>query len=173
MKRAFSIIVAALLVGGCAASTKPEPEEVTFPPHVPKTPQELEAHFSKMFAGMRQEIDKTKARLLHKTDHQAVLLASREVIRTRLNFKRDPKWHGDEDPRVSLIAAADSTLPKAVRQLDAASIFAYDDHVLIEFGGGWHHQGLIAYSESFTNVPMANDGFQKIIDGLWFYEDTQ
>lgn len=148
----------------------------------PKCPDEATAHrkilesiqqIEKTVAGMKKYVDETKDRLLHKTDHRAVLAASREVIRSRRDFKRDPKWHGPENAEVSLIAPDDPKLPLVIRKLDAASIFGYDDRLRIEFGGGFHHQGFIAYAEIFTNVPTAEDGFQKMIDGLWFYEDTK
>jgi hypothetical protein len=126
-----------------------------------------------MVRKMKEQVDRTKYKLIHKTDYQAVLTASREVIRNRRDFRRDPKWHGPSDPAVSLIAPDDPKLPVAIRKLQAASVFAYDDNMRIEFGGGFHHQGFVAYSASFTNTPVTSDGFQKIIDGLWFYEDTK
>ena len=127
----------------------------------------------KFGAGMKQVEDATKNRLLKKTDHQAVLIASRQIIRTRHDYSRDPRWFGpDTEPGESLIAADDPKLPKAIKKLQAASIIGYDDRLVIEFGGGFHHQGFIAFAESATNAPPDILGFRKLIDGLWFYEDT-
>src|SRR5689334_23130600 len=65
----------------------------------PNCPDDATAHRKildtiKMGAAMKKDSDATKDRLLHKTDHQAVLAAAREVIRNRHEFKRGPGWHG-------------------------------------------------------------------------------
>jgi hypothetical protein len=119
----------------------------------------------KIVAGWKKSVDETKDKLLHKTDHQGVLAASREVIRTRRDLQRDPN-----DPK---IAPDNPKLPEVIRKLNASSIFVDEDSLNIVFGGAIHHQGFIAYSESFTNSTIAADGFQKVIDGLGFIEDTK
>ena len=152
------------------AELRPDcPDDATAHRKILESIQQIE----KSVAGMVKFGDETKDRLLHQTDHQAVLAASREVIRARRDYKRDPKWHGPEDSEQSLIAADDPQLPLAIRKLGAASIFGYDDRLRIEFGGGFHHQGFVAYAETVTNTPAGREGFQKMIDGLWFYEDTK
>ena len=131
-------------------------------------------HINEMVAVWKHQVDETKDRLIHKTNHETVLAAAREVIQTRQEYKHDLKWHGGSpDDGLSFIAPDDPKLPTAIRALNAVSIFGYDTCLRIEFGNGFHHQGFIAYADSVTNSPDARDGFQKMIDGLWFYEDTQ
>ena len=115
---------------------------------------------------------RSKDTLLHKTDLRAVLVASREVIQTRREYKRDRNMLGGESPEESFIAPDDVKLPVAIRNLHASYIGVRDDQLEIEFGGGFHHLGFIAYPENATNTPTARIGFQKLLDGLWFYEDT-
>jgi hypothetical protein len=165
------ILLCAVVWNGCASKPKvPAPVPNS---EVPKTDAEWNQHMEFLAKSMAEGFHNTKGQLLHQTDHRAVLAASREVMRTRRAYSRDPKWFGpDSGPEESLIAADDSKLPTAIRSLHAVSIFGYDDHLVLEFGGGFHHQGFVAYAETVTNFPGGAEGFQKVIDGLWFYEDT-
>jgi hypothetical protein len=179
MNKTITIALCSVLLAGCGHQQVKSISQVTVP--LTNLPPEL-AEYAKTPEGqrileevtkMKEEVDRTKYVLLHETDHQAVLIASREVIRTRRDFKSDPEWFGQNDSAVSKIAPNDPKLPVPLLKLDASSIFGRDDSLEIVFGGALHHQGFIAYSESFTNFPYAEKGFQKIIDGLWFYEDTK
>ncbi len=123
---------------------------------------------------MKDSVDRTKDRLLHNTDHHAVLAASRSIIRRRWSYEHDPAVHSSEpQPEISYIAGDNPKLPSAVLKLHAARIMAFDDRIIIEFGGGFHHQGFFAYAEGVADISSDDGGFHKMIDGLWFYEDTQ
>jgi len=126
----------------------------------------------KLAAGMKQHADQIKGRLLHETDHRAVLTASRELIRTRQEYAHDPAIHPGPRPEMSHIAGDDPKLPSVLRDLGAPRIMVLDDCVVIEFGGGFHHQGLMALATDGETVMSDQKGRLRLIDGLWFYEDT-
>jgi len=144
------------------AGVRPKcPDDATANRQILDSIQQIE----KIVAVWKKSVDETKDKLLHKTEHQKVLEASREAIRTRRDFQRDPN-----DPK---IAPDDPKLPEVIQNLKATSIFISNDRLSLVFGGALHHQGFIAYSESYTNLPVAGKGFEKVIDGLWFFEDTK
>jgi len=129
-------------------------------------------HIQKLVTGMKQHVDETKNRLLHETDHLVVLAAARQVIASRRGYSRDAAVHGPEDRELSIIADDDPKLPSVLRHLRPARLLVTDEQAIIEFGGGFHHFGLLAFRPGDTNTPSGDRGHTKLIDGLWFYEDT-
>jgi hypothetical protein len=126
----------------------------------------------KLVSSMMQYEDETKDRLLHQTDHQAVLAAARHLIQSRRDYPHDPAWHGPEHTEISFVAADDPRLSSTLRDLHAAHLFVTDDRAVFEFGGGFHHFGLLAFRQGVTNEAFADKACKKLIDDLWFYEDT-
>jgi len=129
-------------------------------------------HIENLSTGLKQRTDQTKDMLLHDLDHEKVLAACRQVMRKRVNYEHIPAIHppGLQD-EPSHIAANNPKLPAIIRELRATYLVAFDDLVRIEFGGGFHHQGLVALAEG-KESPSGNAGIYRLIPGLWFYEDT-
>lgn len=97
----------------------------------------------------RQERD----RLLHHTDHHALLKVCRELMRKHPKTRiREP----DSDPRV----------PEIIRRLGASSIAIEPDHVHIELHGGFDHYGVDAFAEGADR-----ERGLKLVDGLWYYSE--
>jgi DNA-binding phage protein len=147
----------------------------------PNCPDDATAHkkvletierFQKLATGMKQYVEATKNRLLYETDHPAILAAARQVITSRRGYARDAAVHGPNHAEQSIIAKADPKLPAVLRHLRAARLLVTDEQAFIEFGGGFHHFGLLAFRLGATNTPSGDRGRTKLIDGLWFYEDT-
>jgi hypothetical protein len=126
----------------------------------------------------QQVVTQTKDRLLHSADPQILLAAFREVMHTRKNFQKDPRWnvHGGDaaevEASVSFIQPNDTDLPPVIRGLRADGIRCYDDHLDIVVGGEQGSLGFVAGAEGFTNIAASVSGakIEKVIDGLWFYE---
>src|SRR5882672_4831629 len=158
MKKTLTILLYLGLLAGCdrqqAKTVSNGADFLTnLPPDVAeyaKTPEGQQ--ILEIARKMNEHVDLTKDVLIHKTDHRAVLSASRDVLRTRHDFQRDTNWHGPGNSHVSMIAPDDPKVPLAIRKLGAASILVSDGWLCIEFGGGFHHYGFLAYSEISTNV---------------------
>ncbi len=121
---------------------------------------------------MQKQHEKQLDRFRTQIDHVAVLAACRSVMRRRLEYPRDPKWHGGEPTKqnVSLINPADEHLPAALREIGATSLIVQDDMMIIEMGGGGRHYGMIAYAANIDD--SANNRInEKLIDGLWLYSE--
>jgi len=99
-------------------------------------------------------------KLLHDTDHPAVLRACREM----LALHRRGELPGQPEPN-------DPGIPEAVRALRPAYIVVGDDSVQLEMHGGFDHYGFFAYAEG--SAKEGRWGGKKLIDGLWFYAEDQ
>lgn len=82
-------------------------------------------------------------------------------------FHQDPEWHGLDPKDLSRPDPADSRMPAIIRAFDKISIFAGEDSVQIEFGGGFRHYGLKAYSGG-----VMGSGTREIIPHLWYYDEN-
>lgn len=104
-------------------------------------------------------------RLLHNTDHQALLVACRLLIKEGYEGKYKIAWP-DKHPDVE-------KLPKEILALKPTYIRVEgDDYVHIELWGGMSHIGVTAYAEDFKKpTKNFNFGNKKLIDGLWFRSD--
>jgi hypothetical protein len=107
---------------------------------------------------MANQVRETRHRLLNQVDHQAIRAASR----TLLSKYRETSLFPD-----------DERLPDAIRITSPKYVNVNVDYegVQIEYGGGFHHQGFIVLPDD-RQPPRKKSGYQKLMDGLWFYEDT-
>lgn len=93
-------------------------------------------------------------RFLHETDHQALLMASRQLIR---DYAGQQISEPANDPRVPLI----------IRGLVPSYMDISAEQLRVELHGGFDHYGFFAYPEG-ANI---GDKRGKLIDGLFFYSD--
>ena len=95
-----------------------------------------------------------RQRLLHETDHHALLAACRELMRDYAGQHiADPA----NDPRVPLI----------IRGLGPSYMDISTQQLRVELHGGFDHYGFVAYPEGAN----AGDGWGKLIDGLFYYTE--
>ena len=110
-----------------------------------------------LFVGIAVDIYNSKRerhRLLHETDHRALLAASRKLMRDYgVQHIADPAI----DPRVPLI----------IRGLGPSYMDISVQQVRVELHGAFDHYGFIAYPEGAD----AGDGRGKLIDGLFYYTE--
>ncbi len=90
-------------------------------------------------------------RLLHATDHQAVLAGCRELM---------AKYPGQT------LDAGDTRLPKVIQELDPIFVEVTQERVLIALHGSFDHFGVVAYPKG-----IEGDGAKKLIDGLWYFDE--
>ena len=104
-------------------------------------------------------------RLLHHTDHQALLAACRSVMKEGYRGDYQIAWP-DKHPDAE-------KLPKEILALKPSYISVLDEgRVIIEMWGGMSHWGVVAYAEDFKEpYEDYTPGNKKLIDGLWFYSD--
>jgi hypothetical protein len=100
--------------------------------------------------------------LLYHTDHEALLVACRTLIKEGYRGKYHLLWP-DKHPDAQ-------HLPKEILALRPSYIVVYDDHLKIEMWGGMSHYGVTAYAENFESEQQLL-GNKKLIEGLWFYSD--
>jgi len=109
------------------------------------------------FVGIAVDIYHSKRerhRLLHETDHRALLAASRQLMRDYgIQHIADPA----NDPRVPLI----------IRELGPSYMDISAQQVRVELHGGFDHYGFIAYPEGADT----GDGWGKLTDGLFYYTE--
>lgn len=157
MRNLLLLIVCSALIAGCEQKQSEKPQI--------------------RVSSQQQDIAQTKEWLRHYPNLPALLSASREVMRARKTFPKDPRWkiHGGdasvEEP-ISFIKPNAESLPSLVRELRAEAIRCYDDHLDIVFGGEKGPMGLVACGEGFTDIAgtVPNAKTEKLVDGLWFYE---
>ena len=99
-------------------------------------------------------------KIIYKTDHQALLTASRILIKEGYRGQYNFGWV-DRHPDVD-------KFPKEIHDLKPVSVYVLDDEVFIELLGGLSSCRLVAYSDDF-NEPIY--GEKKLIDGLWLESD--
>jgi hypothetical protein len=95
-----------------------------------------------------------RERLLHETDHHALLAASRKLMRDHAGEEiAEP----DQDPRV----------PRIIRELGPSYMSISTDQLRVELHGGFDHYGFIAFSDGVD----WGDGGVRLIDGLYYYTE--
>jgi hypothetical protein len=110
-------------------------------------------------ARLSREVRSVRHTLLHEVDHLAVRDAGRELL-----GRLERETYRATAPR----------LPAAIAKLHPVWTRVEPDEVHIEFGGGFHHQGLIVRQPgSEPGPPGTGHRYQKLVEGLWFYEDTR
>ena len=95
-----------------------------------------------------------RQRLLHQTDHHALLAASRELMK---NHAGQDIAQPDQDPRVPLI----------IRELGPSYMGISSEQLRVELHGGFDHYGFIA----LANDANAEDRGSKLVDGLYYYSE--
>ena len=95
-----------------------------------------------------------RQRLLHETDHHALLAASRELMKEHAG---EEIAGPDQDPRV----------PHIIRELGPSYMSISTDQLRVELHGGFDHYGFTAFSKGVD----AGDGGERLIDGLYYYTD--
>lgn len=95
-----------------------------------------------------------RQRLVHATDHAALLAAARQMMLT---------YAGQHiaDP------ANDARVPQIIRDLGPSYIDISSEQLKVELHGGFDHYGFIAYAEGADD----SDRRGKLIDGLFYYTD--
>ena len=104
-------------------------------------------------------------RLLHHTDHEALLVACRSIMKD--------DYIGEYDLRGSNKRPNAARLSKEILALKPQRVTVFDDgRVVIEMLGGMSHWGIVAHAEDFKEpYEDYKPGNKKLIDGLWFYSD--
>src|SRR5262249_53560745 len=100
-------------------------------------------------------------RLLHETDHRALLSDCRELIARC----RDLKLIGQDKKQVSL-DPRDAAVPEAIRALNPSYVFVSDTVVTVELLGGFDHCGFHGFA-----VGVRGYGDDDLLEGLWYYTD--
>lgn len=93
-------------------------------------------------------------RLVHATDHAALLEAARTMMLAHAGQHID-------DP------ANDARVPQIIRGLGPSYIDISSEQLKVELHGGFEHYGFIAYAEGAEE----SDRRGKLIDGLFYYTD--
>ena len=95
-----------------------------------------------------------RQRLLHETDHYALLAASRKLMKEHAGEEiAEP----NQDPRV----------PRIIRELGPSYMSISTDQLRVELHGGFDHYGFIAFPDGVDG----GDGWERLIDGLYYYTD--
>jgi hypothetical protein len=110
--------------------------------------------------------------LLHKSDHQALLEAGREILsqvpKDRLNPQPDGETYLGSFPVPKGIR-----IPQAIRDLKPHVVVVdYYGYLTLEMHGGIDHFGVRVYPEDFKE-PHRNFiyGDSELLPGLWYYDD--
>jgi hypothetical protein len=114
------------------------------------------AQFPIMIVGVVWDVwnsRRERDRLLHHTDHHALLKACRDLM---VNHPEVSMGHVEDDPRI----------PEIIRRLGVSYITIKPDHVHIELHGGFDHYGVDAFAEGADR-----ERGLKLIDGLWYYSE--
>jgi len=94
-------------------------------------------------------------RLLHETDHKALLAASRKMMQ---EVADETIFDPAQDPRV----------PPIIRKLGPSHITISPRQLTVELHGGFDHYGFIAFLHDESDL---GSGRKKLIDGLFYYEE--
>jgi hypothetical protein len=114
------------------------------------------------------DVRERQKRLLHGTDHQALLEACRELSSrvavgdleaARHDIFRNP----DLEP---------GRFPQTILDLEPTCVYVDKEAtVTVEMGGFYQHFGVTAYAEDCAMSPDFQYRGRKLIDGLWYYDD--
>jgi hypothetical protein len=110
-------------------------------------------------------------KLLHDTDHEAVLRACREVLdnASAWGLKVGGKYNVRDTPR----SPEASKFPKAILDLAPAQVrMPFEGYLVLEMHGGFDHFGFRAYSKSFKEpYPGFKYWGREVVPGLWYYDE--
>ena len=95
-----------------------------------------------------------RQRLLHETDHHALLAASRELMK---KYAGQDIAQPDQDPRV----------PRIIRELGPSYMGISSEQLRVELHGGFDHYGFIAFAKDAD----AENRWSKLVDGLYYYTE--
>jgi hypothetical protein len=95
-----------------------------------------------------------RQRLLHETDHHALLAASRELMGKHAG---QDIAQPDQDPRV----------PRIIRELEPSYMGISSEQLRVELHGGFDHYGFVAFAKGAN----AGDRWTKLVDGLYYYTE--
>jgi hypothetical protein len=95
--------------------------------------------------------NRQKENLIHRSDHQAILAACRELM------EKYPDQTMDGN---------DSRLPKAIQEIHPFWVSVSKESITVELHGGFDHYGVVAFPKG-----TEGGGAKKLIDGLWYYSE--
>jgi len=122
---------------------------------------------------MTLQSNRTRVRLLCKTDYLTLLESCRELSKHAARGDLKP---GRYQVRGSSRDPKSSNFPKPI--LDLAPSYVYIDEndsgrVMVEMLGGLGHFGIIAYTEDYKKpFPNFKYGDRELFPGLWYYDDN-
>ena len=111
-----------------------------------------------------------RVKLLYKTDHQALLVACRELSKKVTDGNM-------ANGRYELRSGSDrwiKGIPRPILDLRPSYAYInYNGRVILEMAGGLDHFGVYAYPEDYEKPPHASEelGHKKLLEGLWYYDD--
>jgi hypothetical protein len=108
---------------------------------------------------MKSQVDGIRQKLCDDTDPLPLRDAGRHLL--------------SQLPKESEVTLAD--LPSVFQKLHPTSVNVEDQHWLrLDFGGGFHHLGLLIAATSNSNAPEDDPGYshKQLADGIWYYEQT-
>jgi hypothetical protein len=119
------------------------------------------------FPKMIKQVKERKIMLLYKTDHSALLVACRKLIKD----KHEGKWQ-EGRYNVNFKPHPDAAkLPETILKLKPTWVWINNERVMIEMLGGLGHFGVHAFSKGFPEAEQKKYGDKKLLDGLWYYDD--
>jgi len=121
---------------------------------------------------VKKDVQQKRARLLCKTDHQALLEACNELSKHVANGNlKAGKYsiRGDPDPE-------SARFPQPILDLGPAYVYIDENgsgRVMLAMMGGLGHFGVQAYTEDYQKPSFAGFKFgdKELIPRLWYYDD--
>jgi hypothetical protein len=120
-----------------------------------------------------------RVRLLHETDHQALLKDGREILSKVQPIERQiKKGHAYSGYVPVPKDVKDMGLPKTMRKLKLRSVgirqINHQIYLTIEMHGGMDHFGVNIYPEDFNDLDVPtffSYGNRELVPGLWYYDE--
>jgi len=122
--------------------------------------------FFEMSWKVMDELAVKKQRLLHQTDHHALLEACRQVI----THYKDGVFSTDKINIMSDRSASDlKNIPEIILNLEPVYVWLDENSAMVALIGGLDHVGIVAYVKN--EEAIARDDAYQLIDGLLYYDD--
>ena len=118
---------------------------------------------------MQVHVQRKRVCLLYETDHEALLHACRELSKKKaVGILKQQRYKVRFDPHPEV-----AKFPRAILDLEPSYIFIdYDGRIMVEMVGGLDHFGVNAYPKDYKKPSHVEKlGDNKLIDGLWYYDD--
>ncbi len=114
-----------------------------------------------------RQVAATREKLIDRDDYTAIEADCRELLRRLPEETRsDREWEG--------WTPAPDDLPPAIGRLGPFWVSVEPQFVRLEFGGGFHHQGLVYFAvgdpEQTRENPRGWFVRQQLTERLWYYE---